>query len=95
MGILVKPLVTEKVTKENENGVFGFVVAKSANKIQIKNEIEKTYNVKVESVRTMVYAGKSKVRYTKSGVQSGKTQSFKKAIVKVAAGEVIDIYSGI
>jgi large subunit ribosomal protein L23 len=95
MSVLIKPIVTEKVTKENEKGVFGFVVSRDANKIQIKNEIQKTYNVNVESVRTMRYAGKSKVRHTKSGVQSGKTQSFKKAIVKVAAGEVIDIYSGI
>lgn len=95
MGILIKPLVTEKVTKENEKGVFGFIVKKDANKVQIKNEIQKTYNVVVESVRTMRYAGKAKVRYTKSGAQAGKTQSFKKAIVKVAAGEVIDIYSGI
>ncbi|MFN8437969.1 MAG: 50S ribosomal protein L23 [Cytophagales bacterium] len=95
MSVLVKPLVTEKVTKENENSVFGFIVSRDANKVQIKNEIQKTYNVTVESVRTMRYAGKKKVRYTKSGVLAGKTQSFKKAIVKVAAGEVIDIYSGI
>jgi large subunit ribosomal protein L23 len=95
MSVLVKPLVTEKVTKENEKGVFGFVVLKNANKVQIKNEIQKTYNVRVESVRTMICAGKNKVKHTKSGVQAGKTQSYKKAIVKVAAGEVIDIYSGI
>ncbi len=95
MSVLVKPLVTEKVTKENEKGVFGFIVSRDANKVQIKSEIQKTYNVTVESVRTMMYAGKTKVKYTKSGVQAGKTQSFKKAIVKVAAGEVIDIYSGI
>jgi len=95
MSVLIKPLVTEKVTKENEKGVFGFIVSRDANKVQIKSEIQKTYNVTVESVRTMMYAGKTKVKYTKSGVQAGKTQSFKKAIVKVADGEVIDIYSGI
>jgi large subunit ribosomal protein L23 len=95
MSILKKPLVTEKVASQNEKGVYGFVVDKSANKVEIKKAIEKAYGVNVEQVRTMVYAGKVKSRFTKSGNLVGKTNTFKKAIVQVAEGEVIDFYSGI
>ena len=95
MSVLVRPLVTEKVSALNEEGRYGFVVAKKANKIQIKNAVEATYGVTVEDVNTMRYQGKKKSRYTKSGVISGRTPSYKKAIVKVADGEVIDFYSGI
>ncbi len=95
MSILIKPLVTEKVTSQNEKGVFGFIVDSNANKVEIKKAVEKAYGVNVEKIRTMNYAGKTKSRFTKAGVLSGKTNAFKKAIVKVAEGEVIDIYSGI
>ena len=95
MSVLIKPLVTEKISALNEEGRYGFVVANNANKIQIKNAVESTYGVTVEDVNTMRYQGKSKSRYTKSGVISGRTKSYKKAIVKVADGEVIDFYSGI
>ncbi len=95
MGVLVRPLVTEKFSAMNEQGKYGFVVERNANKVQIKNEVEKTYGVTVESVNTMVHPGKSKSRYTKSGIISGKTQTFKKAVVKVADGDIIDFYSGI
>ena len=95
MSVLIKPLVTEKVSALNEEGRYGFVVANDANKIQIKNAVETTYGVTVEDVNTMRYQGKAKSRYTKSGVISGRTKSYNKAIVKVADGEVIDFYSGI
>ena len=95
MSVLIKPLVTEKVSALNEEGRYGFVVANDANKIQIKNAVETTYGVTVEDVNTMRYQGKAKSRHTKSGVISGRTKSYKKAIVKVADGEVIDFYSGI
>lgn len=95
MGILIRPLVTEKVSAMNEQGKYGFVVAKNANKVTIKKEVEKTYGVTVESVNTMVHPGRSKSRYTKSGVIEGKTPAYKKAIVKVADGDIIDFYSGI
>ena len=95
MSVLIKPLVTEKVSSLNEEGRHGFIVANNANKIQIKNAVENTYGVTVEDVNTMRYQGKTKSRYTKSGVISGRTKSFKKAIVKVADGDVIDFYSGI
>lgn len=95
MGVLIRPLVTEKVSAMNEHGKYGFVVTKKANKVEIKKEVEKTYGVTVESVNTMVHPGRSKSRYTKSGVIEGKTPSYKKAIVKVADGDIIDFYSGI
>jgi large subunit ribosomal protein L23 len=53
MKILVKPLVTEKITSSNEKGKYGFIVERTANKVQIKKEVEKIYGVNVESVRTM------------------------------------------
>ncbi len=95
MAILIKPLVTEKVSAMNEHGKYGFVVDKSANKVQIKKEIEKVYGVTVESVNTMVHPGKSKKRYTKSRVIEGRTPAYKKAVVQVAEGDIIDFYSGI
>lgn len=95
MAILIKPLVTEKVSAMNEHGKYGFVVDKSANKVQIKKEIEKVYGVTVESVNTMVHPGRSKKRYTKSRVIDGRTPAYKKAVVQVAEGDIIDFYSGI
>lgn len=95
MSVLKKPLITEKVSTLNESGKYGFIVDKNANKVEIKNEVEKMYGVTVESVNTMRYQGKQKSRYTKSKVVSGRTSGYKKAIVTVADGEVIDFYSGI
>lgn len=95
MSVLKKPLVTEKVSALNEKGKYGFLVDLKANKVQIKNEVEKMYGVNVLNVKTMRYMGKSKTRYTKAGVISGKKSNFKKAIIALAEGEVIDFYSGI
>lgn len=95
MEILKKPLVTEKISGQNESGKYGFVVDRRANKVQIREAVEKMYGVTVEKVRTMNYQGKEKSRYTKTKVISGKKPSFKKAIVQVAEGEIIDFYSGI
>lgn len=92
MQILQKPIITEKVTSMNEDGVYGFIVDKRANKIQIKAAVEEQYGVTVEKVRTMNYQGKAKTRYTKSKVISGRTPSYKKALVKVAEGDFIDFY---
>ena len=97
MGYIIKPLVTEKMTAltDKRNNVFGFIVRPEANKIQIKAEIESLYNVNVKSISTMRYAGKSKVRYTRAGMQKGRTNAFKKAIVTLAEGDTIDFYSNI
>jgi large subunit ribosomal protein L23 len=96
MDILIKPIVTEKMNTLGEDlNRYGFLVHKDANKIQIKQAVEKMYGVSVESVNTMRYGGKMKSRFTKSGIISGKTKSYKKAIITLAEGEVIDFYSNI
>ncbi len=95
MDILKQPLITEKVSAMNERGVYGFIVEKTAKKPEIKNAVEKTYGVNVVSIRTMRYAAKHKTRYTKNKVASGFTNAFKKAIVEVADGQVIDFYGEI
>ena len=97
MGYIIKPLVSEKMSAitEKQNNVFGFVVRPEANKLQIKEEVEKRYNVNVKSVSTIRYAGKTKSRYTKRGLVKGRTNAFKKAIVTLSEGETIDFYSNI
>jgi len=95
MSVLIKPLVTEKFSSLNEKGKYGFVVKRTANKVEIKQEVEKTYGVTVESVNTMIQSGKSKSRFTKAGLITGRKPGYKKAVVKVADGEIIDFYSGI
>lgn len=94
--IVLKPIVTEKMTAISEKlNRYGFFVSKEANKIEIKEAIEKLYDVNVDKVWTMRYAGKSKSRYTKTGMVTGKSAAYKKAVVTVAEGEAIDIYSNI
>jgi large subunit ribosomal protein L23 len=96
MSILKKPIITEKMTKAGEKlGMYGFVVDKNANKIEIKNAIEKMYNVTVENVNTMRYYGKMKSRFTKTGTITGSKGVFKKAVVTLKKGETIDFYSSI
>lgn len=96
MEILIKPVVTEKYTQQAETlNRYSFIVKKSANKIQIKSAVEEMYGVTVSSVNTMVYGGKNKSRYTKTGMISGKTNSYKKAVVTLVDGDVIDFYSNI
>jgi large subunit ribosomal protein L23 len=92
MDILKQPLITEKNSAMNERGVYGFIVEKTAKKPEIKKAVEKTFGVKVVSIKTMRYAAKHKSRYSKAKVVSGFTNAFKKAIVQVADGEVIDFY---
>jgi large subunit ribosomal protein L23 len=95
MSILKRPLVTEKVSALNEKGKYGFIVDAEANKVEIKKAVEKQYGVNVEKVNTMKVMGKMKTRYTKAGVLSGRRPNYKKAIVTLAEGEVIDFYSNV
>ncbi|EDP97972.1 50S ribosomal protein L23 [Kordia algicida OT-1] len=96
MSILIKPVVTEKATADSElNNRYTFLVNVKANKVEIKKTIEATYGVSVEKVRTMNYGPDRKTRYTKTGIQHGKTNATKKAIVDVAEGDIIDFYSNI
>ncbi|MGV1012164.1 MAG: 50S ribosomal protein L23 [Flavobacterium sp.] len=96
MSILVKPIITEKITKDGELfNRFGFVVDKKANKVQIKKAVEATYGVSVVNVNTMNVRPDRTTKYTKSGLISGKTNAYKKAIVQVQEGETIDFYNNI
>lgn len=96
MDILLKPIVTEKMTGQGEKlNRYGFLVDKRANKLQIKKAVEELYGVSVDSVNTMRYGGKVVARNTKSGLQIGKTNAEKKAIVTLSEGNVIDFYSNI
>ena len=97
MGVLIKPILTEKQTAISEKfpNRYGFRVAPDANKVEIKKAIEELYGVTVESVNTIKYDGKRKSRYTKAGVISGKTSAFKKAIITLKQGESIDFFSNI
>jgi large subunit ribosomal protein L23 len=95
MSVLKKPLVTEKVSSLNEKGKYGFIVDIEANKVEIKQAVEKQYGVTVEKVNTIRVMGKLKSRYTKAGVLTGRKPNYKKAIVTLAEGEVIDFYSNV
>lgn len=97
MSVIVKPLVTEKANAISEKfgNRYSFVVAKEADKGEIKKAVEELYNVKVVKVNTMIAPAKRKSRYTKAGVISGSVSSYKKAIVTLAEGDKIDFYSNI
>lgn len=94
MSIIIKPIISEKATYLTDlRGQYSFLVDTKANKIQIKNAIEEAYGVKVAGVRTMIYAPKVSARYTKKGLQVGKTNKLKKAVIELQTGEVIDIFA--
>ena len=97
MAILIKPLVTEKMTNitDKHSNRYGFIVRPEADKLQIKKEIENLYNVHVVSVNTARYAGKRSSRYTKEGLIRGQKNAYKKAVVTLKDGETIDFYSNI
>lgn len=96
MNILIKPIVTEKMTSQGDKlNRYGFIVDKRANKLQIKAAIEKTYGVAVADVNTLRYSGKQKSRFTRSGLVTGRRNAIKKAIITLAKGETIDFYSNI
>ena len=96
MSILIKPIITEKMTNDSELfNRYGFVVSKKANKVEIKKAVENTYSVSVESVKTMNYPVKRTTKFTKSGVVSGMKGAYKKAIVQLAEGDNIDFYNNI
>lgn len=92
MAFIIKPLVTEKMTKitDKQPNRYGFVVRPEANKLEIKKEVESLYNVTVVDVNTIRYAGKRSARYTKAGLVKGQKNAFKKAIVTLKEGDTID-----
>jgi large subunit ribosomal protein L23 len=96
MSIIIKPVITEKMTAAGEKfGRYGFIVDRKANKIEIKQAVEKMYGVTVNTVNTQNYIGKMKSRNTKAGVVTGLVNKHKKAVVTLKEGETIDFYSSI
>jgi large subunit ribosomal protein L23 len=94
MSIIIKPVISEKANSLTDlRGSYSFLVDTKANKIQIKKAVEAAYGVKVADVNTMIYAPKVSSKYTKKGLQVGKTNKLKKAVIKLAEGEVIDIFA--
>lgn len=96
MSVLIKPIITEKMTSDSElYNRYGFIVDPTANKLEIKEAVETAYGVSVKKVRTMNYGPSRRTRFTKTGIQHGKSNAFKKAIVDVEDGDVIDFYSNL
>ncbi|HTE07843.1 MAG TPA: 50S ribosomal protein L23 [Flavitalea sp.] len=94
--VLVKPIVTEKSNKlTDKSRTYAFRIDRRANKLEVKKAIEGFYGVTVTEVNTVVVPGKAKSKFTKAGFISGRKPSYKKAYVKVAEGETIDLYSNI
>lgn len=94
--VLVKPLVTEKSNKlSDQRRTYAFRVDRKANKLEVKKAVEDFYGVTVVEVNTVVVPGKAKSKFTKAGFISGRKPAYKKAYVKVAEGETIDLYSNI
>ena len=96
MNVILKPIITEKATNDSElRNRYTFLVKKNANKVEIKNAVQKKYNVTVEKVRTQIYGPERKTKYTKSGIQRTKSNIKKKAIVQLVEGDSIDFYNNL
>jgi large subunit ribosomal protein L23 len=94
--ILIKPILTEKANAQQESlRRYAFKVNRKANKLEIKKAIEEFYGVSIVDVNTSVVPSKSKTKFTKAGFIQGKKSGYKKAMVTVAEGETIDLYSNI
>ncbi len=94
--VLIKPLVTEKSNKLTDAArTYAFKVDRKANKLEVKKAVEDFYGVTVTEVNTIVVPGKAKTKFTKAGFISGRKPAYKKAYVKVAEGDTIDLYSNI
>jgi large subunit ribosomal protein L23 len=94
--VLVKPILTEKANKQQEKSrIFAFRVNRKANKLEIKKAVETFYGVNVTEVNTLVVPGKKRQRYTKAGFISGVKPAYKKALVTIAEGDTLDLYSTI
>ncbi len=94
--VLIKPILSEKVNQQTEKlNRYAFVVNRKANKLEIKKAVEQFYGVQVSEVNTTVIPGKTKARFTKSGLLVGRKPAKKKAFVTVAEGETIDLYGNI
>ena len=91
--ILVKPLYTEKIARlQDDLNKYAFQVARDANKIEIRKAIEKKFEVKVSSVRTMLMPGKVRQQMTRAGRFHGRRPEWKKAIVTLIEGDKLELF---
>ena len=91
-GLLIRPIITEKMTSMADARQYAFEVPISSNKIEITKAVEKKFSVKVTSLRTVRVKGKRKSQFTKRGRVEGFRKSWKKAIVTLKEGDKIDIF---
>ena len=95
IGILKRPIVTEKMTALQERDQYAFEVLTSANKVEIARAVEKKFNVTVVGVRTIRFKGKQKTQLTRKGRFSGRTPAGKKAIVTLKKGDKIEFFQNV
>ena len=95
IGIIRRPIITEKITLLQEKRQYAFEVDPAANKIEIEKAVEKKFNVKVDSVRTMIVGSKKRTQLTRSGRFEGRTRGWKKAIVTLKEGNKIDYFENV
>lgn len=94
MKTLIAPIVSEKATSQAQiNNIYHFKVQPGVNKIQVKQEVEQKFEVKVKDVRIMNVKGKRKTQYTKAGILRGKKADWRKAIVRLSDGYKLDLYT--
>ena len=94
--IIVSPRVSEKAaTRADLENQHVFSVLKNATKPEIKKAVEMKYGVSVQKVWTQIYGPTRRTRYTKNGIQRGKSSVIKKAIVQLSEGDTIDFYNNI
>jgi large subunit ribosomal protein L23 len=91
--LIIRPVLTEKLTALGEKRQYAFEVPLSANKIEIGKAIEKKFNVTVTSVRTMRVRGKMKTQMTRRGRFQGQTSAWKKALVTLKDGDAIELFT--
>jgi len=94
--VIVRPVVTEKSARDiEERNVYTFIVHEGANKIEVRDAVEKIFDVSVEGVRTMRYAGKERRAFLGRMSRErtvGRRASYKKALVTLAEGDHIEFY---
>ena len=93
LNTIIRPLYTEKIAKlQDKENKYAFEVDRESNKIEIRKEIEKRFEVKVTKIQTMVVRGKVRQQMTKAGRFYGRRPDWKKAIVTLAEGSKVDLF---
>jgi len=96
MSVIVRPVITEKSNILSEKlNQYVFIVEKDSTKPEIIKAVEAMYKVDVVNISTMIYRGKRKFRFTKSGTVNGKKSNFKKAVVSLKEDQTIDFFESV